>query len=111
MSWKVRKLLGRHGVSFGSRKMADWRCFGEIESGGVQMLTVSTTRCGTLFLLVESLLATFSPVALAMPTKEELAQTQPIVLELMKPCVSELKNGSMSAAEVVGALDSHHAEG
>ena len=100
MSGKVRKLLGRHGVSFGSRKMADWMCFGEIESGGAQMLTVSTTRCGTLFLLVESLLVTVSPVALAMPTKEELARTQPIVLELMKPCVSELKNGSMSATEV-----------
>jgi len=53
-----------------------------------------------LFLLVESLLVTVSPVALAMPTKEELARTQPIVFELMKPCVSELKNGSMSGTEV-----------
>ena len=41
-----------------------------------------------------------APVALAMPTKEELEKNQPLVAELMKPCITELKNRSISATEV-----------
>jgi len=38
--------------------------------------------------------------ALSMPTKEELDQKQALVNELMKPCITELKNRTMSATEV-----------
>jgi len=37
---------------------------------------------------------------MAMPTKGEIEQTQSLVNELMKPCITELKNRSMSATEV-----------
>ena len=61
---------------------------------------MNETGYRTWVLLSWSLFVMFAPVALAMPTKEELEQNQPLVAELMKPCITELKNRSMSATEV-----------
>ncbi len=64
------------------------------------MPTMNKTGNRALLLLTQSLLVMFAPVALAMPTKEELEQKRSLVNELMKPCIAELKNRSMSATEV-----------
>lgn len=51
-------------------------------------------------LVMAGLLAGVVTVALAMPTKDELAKAQPLVTELMAPAMAEFKAKTKTAAEV-----------
>lgn len=64
------------------------------------MLTIKESVIRTWLLLAVCVPGLFAHISMAMPTKGEIEQTQSLVNELMKPCITELKNRSMSATEV-----------